>query len=90
MGNPQHTGNAVDVDPDCDCLSTFSEALYGTDPLNPDTDVDGYPDGVEIFYKTNPKDLHSYPTQHPIITILLAIPCAIIVIYIILMHYRKP
>ena len=35
-------------DSDQDGLSNDEEALYGTDPLNPDTDGDGYTDGVEV------------------------------------------
>jgi len=35
-------------DADQDGLSTEEEKLYGTDPMNKDTDGDGYSDGVEI------------------------------------------
>ncbi len=40
-------GNIVD-DPDQDGLTTAEEQLYGTDPMNRDTDGDGYSDGVEV------------------------------------------
>jgi hypothetical protein len=39
--------NIVD-DPDQDGLTTEEEHLYGTDPMNRDTDDDGYSDGVEV------------------------------------------
>jgi LPXTG-site transpeptidase (sortase) family protein len=35
-------------DSDNDELSYYDEYLYGTDPKNPDTDGDGYKDGVEV------------------------------------------
>ena len=36
-------------DPDHDGIDTTQEiVLYGTDPYNPDTDSDGYPDGAEV------------------------------------------
>ena len=36
------------VDSDGDGLSDEEEAIYGTDPHNPDTDGDGYTDGEEV------------------------------------------
>lgn len=36
------------LDSDQDGLSNAEEATYGTDPNNPDTDGDGYTDGIEI------------------------------------------
>ncbi len=37
------------LDSDFDGLSDFDEtSIFGTDPLNPDTDADGYSDGEEI------------------------------------------
>jgi hypothetical protein len=41
-------------DPDHDNLSNEKEKYYGTDPLNPDTDGDGYSDGEEINSGFNP------------------------------------
>ena len=38
----------ISVDSDCDGLTNAEEQLYGTDAKNPDTDGDGYSDGVEI------------------------------------------
>ena len=39
---------AIAMDSDSDGLSDSEEALYRTDPHNPDTDEDGYSDGVEV------------------------------------------
>jgi hypothetical protein len=36
------------VDSDSDGLSDADEAIWGTDPRNPDTDADGYSDGLEV------------------------------------------
>lgn len=42
------SGNNIVDDPDQDGLTTEEEKLYGTDPMNRDTDGDGYSDGVEV------------------------------------------
>ena len=42
------------IDSDHDNLPDWQEALYGTDPHNPDTDGDGTPDGQEITLGRNP------------------------------------
>jgi hypothetical protein len=42
------------VDTDADRLSDQDEALYGTDPENPDTDGDSVPDGEEVSSGTDP------------------------------------
>lgn len=42
------TSSAMEIDSDHDGLPDWEEALYGTDPHNPDTDGDGTPDGEEI------------------------------------------
>ena len=43
------------LDSDGDDLLDDEEAVYGTDPYNPDTDGDGLTDGEEVkIYKTNP------------------------------------
>lgn len=41
-------------DSDADGLKSWEEALYGTDPENPDTDGDGTPDGQEIAARRDP------------------------------------
>ena len=48
------TKTATMLDSDNDGLSDSEEALYGTDPHNPDTDGDGYSDGVEVRSGYNP------------------------------------
>ncbi len=35
-------------DPDLDCLDSYWERRSGTDPLNPDSDGDGWTDGYEV------------------------------------------
>jgi len=42
------------VDTDRDRLSDQDEAIYRTDPKNPDTDGDGVPDGEEVIGGTDP------------------------------------
>ncbi len=43
------------TDRDADGLTDVEEReIYGTDPANADTDVDGYLDGGEVFYLYNP------------------------------------
>ncbi|PIP25606.1 MAG: hypothetical protein COZ27_04280 [Candidatus Moranbacteria bacterium CG_4_10_14_3_um_filter_41_65] len=41
-------------DSDQDGLSNDEEKLYGTDPMNKDTDGDGYSDGIEVSSGYNP------------------------------------
>jgi hypothetical protein len=48
-------GNGEYGDPDSDGITNRDEWLLNTDPLNPDTDKDGYPDGQEVYFLgTNP------------------------------------
>lgn len=42
------SGKNIVEDPDQDGLTTEEERLYGTDPMNRDSDNDGYSDGVEV------------------------------------------
>lgn len=42
------------VDFDADRVSDVAEEIFGTDPSNPDTDEDKYPDGHELYYLYNP------------------------------------
>lgn len=43
--------NPAEIDTDQDGLYDWEEALWGTDPQNPDSDADGIPDGVAIERK---------------------------------------
>jgi Bacterial Ig-like domain/Bacterial TSP3 repeat len=48
-------GNLVSIDTDHDGVVDYDElTLYHTDPLNPDTDGDGYTDGAEILAGYDP------------------------------------
>lgn len=42
------------ADPDNDGLSNSDEKLWGTNPTNPDTDTDGFKDGIEVATNHNP------------------------------------
>ncbi|MCI0479571.1 fibronectin type III domain-containing protein [Candidatus Uhrbacteria bacterium] len=42
------------LDTDSDGLTDLEEALFGTDPRNPDTEGDGFNDGNEVFHLYNP------------------------------------
>ncbi|KKQ54021.1 MAG: hypothetical protein US74_C0054G0003 [Parcubacteria group bacterium GW2011_GWA2_38_13] len=46
--------NSIALDSDNDALSDTDEAIYGTDPSNPDSDGDGYRDGDEVNGGYNP------------------------------------
>jgi hypothetical protein len=62
-------GDVCDQDDDNDGLTDFMEDVNGngvvdtgeTDPLNADTDGDGFNDGEEVAFGTNPLDDTSYP-----------------------------
>ena len=63
-GNAQsHPQGAIgDVDKDDDYLDDGTEVFIRTDPTNPDTDGDGYLDGLEWhIYGTDPGDAGSHP-----------------------------
>ena len=42
-------GNNADLDDDGDGLSDLDEIAAGTDPLDSDTDSDGWNDGFDVF-----------------------------------------
>ena len=56
-------GSDPNADADIDGLTNMQEIALGTDPLSLDTDGDGWPDGLEVFFKSNPLDPLSFP--HP-------------------------
>jgi hypothetical protein len=57
-------GNNADTDDDNDGLSDTDETQkYGTDPLHPDSDGDGYNDGEEISSGSDPLDPDSTPSS---------------------------
>jgi alpha-tubulin suppressor-like RCC1 family protein len=47
----------ADQDPDGDGLTTGEEWVLGTDPLNPDTNGDGIPDGIAVRSGKSPTNL---------------------------------
>jgi hypothetical protein len=53
-GSKETTVESQNKDSDNDGLRDWEENLYKTDPLNPDTDADGYLDGEEINSGHNP------------------------------------
>ena len=48
-------------DRDLDRLADVDEIALGTDPNNPDTDGDGFPDGMEVLAGTDPLNAASHP-----------------------------
>ncbi len=61
-------GNLIDTDDDGDGLSDVEEKRLGTDPLNPDTDGDGIPDGKDLHPKVK-EVLPPPPPPLPIIPV---------------------
>jgi len=53
--DPLNAGDAG-LDNDGDALVNRDEFLYGTSPVNPDSDADGIPDGLEVQRGQNPAD----------------------------------
>ena len=55
-------------DSDNDGVSNYAEVIiHFTDPQNPDTDDDGYSDGIELAAGLNPKDKTIFPNEAPVI-----------------------
>ncbi|MBL9132008.1 MAG: hypothetical protein JNG86_12455 [Verrucomicrobiaceae bacterium] len=52
-------------DTDADLLSDWAEMQLGLDPLNPDSDGDGYPDGAEVAGGANASNAASNPVYTP-------------------------
>jgi hypothetical protein len=60
LNNPNGEDGASG-DPDQDGLSNLEEFALGLDPQDPDTDNDGWSDGTELVWGTNPLNPGSYP-----------------------------
>ncbi len=52
-GVPVGTGRRL-IDKDLDGIGNIDENMYSTDPENPDSDGDGFPDGYEIIWGMDP------------------------------------
>ncbi|NPE09057.1 MAG: hypothetical protein GNW80_12305 [Asgard group archaeon] len=62
LANGQNGLAIIGIDRDNDDLADYLELeIYDTDPLNPDSDGDGFHDGYEIEMGTNPNDPNDYP-----------------------------
>lgn len=61
--NPMGLKPTPQNDPDNDGLPSEVESRLGTNPLNPDTDGDGAPDGKEVESYSNPIDASSTPSS---------------------------
>jgi hypothetical protein len=59
VSNPQDS----QLDFDNDYLTNFEEFLNQTNPINRDTDGDGFYDGFEVDNGTNPLDENDYPEE---------------------------
>ena len=67
--------NDAGADNDGDGLSNFDESVYGTDPLDPDTDRDGYSDGLEVAVGSNALDPLDTPFTTGRLTNALYVNC---------------
>ena len=56
MGVPPGNGVRLGVDRDNDGLTNVVELALGTNPIEPDSDGDGWPDGHELLNSGNPLD----------------------------------
>jgi hypothetical protein len=66
-GDDDDDATGGDPDPDNDGLTSTFEASIGTDPFDPDTDGDGYEDGLEhlnYFFANDPTD-YPYIGDYP-------------------------
>lgn len=63
--NPGAPGAAGNLDPDNDGLTNAEEALFGTDPNNPDTDGDGILDGRDLAPLFGASSYGPFETLYP-------------------------
>ncbi|MEN0062368.1 MAG: hypothetical protein AAGA48_09455 [Myxococcota bacterium] len=73
-------------DPDGDGLTNAEEAIYGTNPDDPDTDGDGFDDGEEVILRnfdpeTDPFTFNPLIADTPVLAVEIAGPPAIALIY---------
>lgn len=61
MGVPLGSGPRIGVDRDDDALPDGQESLYAASALDPDSDDDGFLDGVEVARGSDPNDGGSVP-----------------------------
>lgn len=62
--NVEYSANEAIVDTDLDALTDEGETqIFGTDAKDPDTDDDGFYDGIEVLHDTDPLD-----AQDPLLT----------------------
>lgn len=52
-------------DADNDCLPDVFELIYGTEMYDPDSDSDGFPDGIEYTMNSKPMDPYTFPILKP-------------------------
>jgi hypothetical protein len=62
VGLPVGMGRRFAVDPDNDLLFRADEAQRGTDPRDPDSDDDGFLDGTEVRFGSDPLSAASVPS----------------------------
>jgi len=75
VGLPVGMGRRFALDPDDDLLFRQDEIQHGTDPRDPDSDDDGFLDGTEVRFGSDPLSAASVPStpQGPAITRLVKV-----------------
>lgn len=63
VGNPAQIVDSAP--PDTDGLDDVEEQILGTDPLLQDTDGDGFSDGLEVRFGSDPLDPAAFPIFLP-------------------------
>lgn len=72
-----------DIDDDNDGLTDEEENLKGTNPLNPDSDGDGYKDGVDAY----PLDKEKWNGEGNLLIILILISIIIVIALILVLFF---
>jgi len=60
--SPGTTNLLATADEDDDHLNNLSEYIAKTNPIDPDSDDDGYNDGIEVEHFTDPHDAQNHPS----------------------------